>query len=269
MLSRDAVLTVTVPKRTDVRVIPVRVEGQMEEEGSGGGGGGGRIGTKRPSLSQPDPGPSPSKRSQDDPFARDRNGVNQGRQETRGAPMVNGAGHSWGLDRGRDRDQPSSRRSGLLNDSDTAGGSRRRRNLEEEEEQHRSRRRTSKYEEAKEINIPIVLEDPEDGSAGEEVQEVSRPAFLRPRDVSEGVGSGNDTGRGGGLTSGLTSSNRPHSTDLGALYRRPAQPDKPAASVNGAVDVSVNGKENVKPSEDKEWTYSGLYKRDADRKSVV
>ncbi|KAK3891011.1 hypothetical protein Pcinc_005063 [Petrolisthes cinctipes] len=67
VLSRDAVLTVTIPKRTDVRVIPVKVEGEEQPGGSAAAAAAGsRSGIKRHSATQPDhSGPTPSKRSQD------------------------------------------------------------------------------------------------------------------------------------------------------------------------------------------------------------
>lgn len=215
--------------------------------GAVGEGVGGRAGTKRPSLSQPDPGPSPSKRPQESSFGRECGGVPQGK-----SPVINGTGRTWELNRDRERDP--GRRSGLWDDAETTGkgekgaaGGGRRRNAEGGD---RTRRRTSKYEEAKEINIPIVLEATEDAS------EVSRPPFVGPRDVRGSVGGG----AGGG---GLVPSNKPR-PDLAASHRRPAQPDKPAASVNGPLDMTVNDKENVKPPEDREWTYSGLFRRGAD-----
>ncbi|KAF2345967.1 Alpha crystallin/Hsp20 domain, partial [Trinorchestia longiramus] len=58
ILSKDAILTVTIPKRNDVRVIPVRMEGEEapgEERG--------RSRRKRPSTSEP-ASPLPTKRAQ-------------------------------------------------------------------------------------------------------------------------------------------------------------------------------------------------------------
>ncbi|CAL4063902.1 unnamed protein product [Meganyctiphanes norvegica] len=59
-LSNDAVLTVTIPKRSDVRVIPVTFEKDSSSDASSG-----RSGIKRHSITQPDLGPTPSKRTQE------------------------------------------------------------------------------------------------------------------------------------------------------------------------------------------------------------
>ncbi|XP_068223556.1 LOW QUALITY PROTEIN: serine/arginine repetitive matrix protein 2-like [Palaemon carinicauda] len=70
-LSRDAVLTVTIDKRTDVRVIPVTVEGDTPPP-SASASVSGRSATKRHSVTQPEPGPTPSKRSQENHYENKR-----------------------------------------------------------------------------------------------------------------------------------------------------------------------------------------------------
>jgi len=59
-LSKDAVLTVTIPKRSDVRVIPVTVEKDSSSDAASG-----RSGTKRHSITHHELGPTPSKRTQE------------------------------------------------------------------------------------------------------------------------------------------------------------------------------------------------------------
>ncbi|KAK8723781.1 hypothetical protein OTU49_011545 [Cherax quadricarinatus] len=202
ILSRDAVLTVTIPKRTDVRVIPVTVEGDAAA--------GNRSATKRHSATQPDPGPTPSKRPQDHHTHthKDQYSAPRDRSTSRGR-------QTFGLTSSRERDQSldnerksrrekedellwsKDRTSRRGSDTFTGGGSRddnleyrrksypegalraahhdiadnvsgsRRRNRDIEEEElenkasHRNRR-TSKYEEAKEISIPIRIEHLDD-----------------------------------------------------------------------------------------------------------
>ncbi|XP_042222041.1 serine-rich adhesin for platelets-like [Homarus americanus] len=313
MLSRDAVLTVTMPKRTDVRVIPVTMEGA---------GGGGRSGTKRHSATQPDPGPSPRKRPQDhhDPKDTDKRTTQTPRERSTSRRR-----HAFGMsenkdgERGRDnerqnrrereeetersRERTSRRGSDIFmrggcnrdeeeghrrrsyldstprgvnqetdyGDKDNVSSNRRRsRDIveDETEDKHgqRNRRRTSKYEDVKEINIPIRLENSGDAETVEQY-----PA----------AGDINTTTTHTGSTSASLSKNKidsppvTQSRDRDNTQHRPTvrqkveneasiASDKPHISSTISKDKSnihkVSEKENIKPCEEgSPWTYSNLY----------
>ncbi|XP_071521247.1 uncharacterized protein [Panulirus ornatus] len=292
MLSRDAVLTVTIPKRTDVRVIPVRVEGD----------GSGRSGTKRHSASQPDPGPSPSKRPQD--HAADANTTHTPRGAgTSARRQVFGSDDGKREERSRDDDRHrreeaqrgqdrtskrgsdvTARRSGNKGDDDDdvgrkgyADGSarqvdedeadgdkenfnvnrRRSRDTSDEDPEakagQRSRRRISKYEEAKEINIPIRLERSADPNA---IVQPTKGVGTTPQsedndEPSPGIRQGPDKVP----PSPTTRVNVENGTSDASVKAGDAKAPKEAPKIH-----VVSEKENIKPSEDERgWTYSGLY----------
>ncbi|XP_045618533.1 serine/arginine repetitive matrix protein 2 isoform X2 [Procambarus clarkii] len=271
-LSRDAVLTVTIPKRTDVRVIPVTVEAEAE---------GGRSGTKRHSVTQPDPGPTPSKRPQD-PYtqghqhsaSRDRS--TSGRRHTFGESPSAERNRDEGL---RTKETTTRRR---VNDTDDdldhrrksypegatprstsidAGGSRRRnRDIAEDPEDkgcHRSRRRTSKYEEATEINIPIRLE---------RVDDAETVAELPATKAFQGLA----TARPSIHKDAAIRSQEQESVGERPVVHQNTESKTPKTSGNTSCDFTsakdrpnnnnFRDKENIKPSEViTPWTYSNIY----------
>lgn len=277
-LSRDAVLTVTIPKRTDVRVIPVTMEGDSGSES-------GRSGTKRHSASHPDPGPTPRKRTQEDSgagrersssrgrgaFGEDRRTEGRRDQEDqdarrsrersrrRGSEMYPETSSSRAEKELRRKSYPDSskkekreytvniQRSGK---DESNGNKRRNRDIPEEDEkpEARSRQRSSKYEEAREINIPIRVE-----SSGD-----SESVFPYPASRGEKVAQNNED-------TSQESSPKHEPSKLFAASKKP-QSERKSFLSNDRIRVPepsrVNGdeKENIKPStDDLLWKYSNAY----------
>lgn len=179
--------------QTDVRVIPVTMEGDSTTDS-------GRSGTKRHSASQPDPGPIPRKRTQEESHgprerssSKGRGAVGVGeerrpcdnrdeqeerrsreRSRRRGSEMYSGTTTSPSKkDDPRRKSYPdsSSKKEGKAytvniqrSDKENENSANKRRSRviaeDEEEDKHeqRNRQRSSKYEEAREINIPIRVE---------------------------------------------------------------------------------------------------------------
>ncbi|RXG57167.1 hypothetical protein Avbf_04185 [Armadillidium vulgare] len=160
MLSRDAILTITIPKRTDVHYIPVNIEGEDKENESCVGSRKTHEGTRQPSVKRPsDSPPAPTrKKSQDESVAnqRRRRSCRDERDHSKFKPKDFDSEDLTGPilenEKEKNRDENNGKR---------------KRNLERKKEEEnlassRPRRRDkSKYEEVQEINIPIRIDKSE------------------------------------------------------------------------------------------------------------
>lgn len=245
----------------------------------------GRSGTKRHSASHPDPGPTPRKRTQEDSgagrersssrgrgaFGEDRRTEGRRDQEDqdarrsrersrrRGSEMYPETSSSRAEKELRRKSYPDSskkekreytvniQRSGK---DESNGNKRRNRDIPEEDEkpEARSRQRSSKYEEAREINIPIRVE-----SSGD-----SESVFPYPASRGEKVAQNNED-------TSQESSPKHEPSKLFAASKKP-QSERKSFLSNDRIRVPepsrVNGdeKENIKPStDDLLWKYSNAY----------